>query len=105
MEKLRFTGGDIRLSVSCIHVVYHCVTCRQLRLGKGGDSVRTGRRQSTGGNTCRPLQGVKEMCIHTLGKEDKKQKTEEERQETKDRGRKDRERKTEVGKTGNERQR
>ena len=46
-----------------------------------------------------------EMCIHTLGKEDKKQKTEEERQGTKDRGRKDRERKTEGGKTWNRGQR
>ena len=93
MEKLRFTGGDIRLSVSCIHVVYHCVTCRQLRLGKGGDSVRNGEQEVTHAGGERKSE---EMRIHTLGKEDKKQKTEEERQGTKDRGRKDRERKTEV---------
>ena len=85
------------------YTVCHCVTCRQLRLGKGGDSVRNGRAQEVthaGGE-----RKSEEMCIHTLGKEDKKQKTEEERQGKKDRGRKDRERKTEVGKTGNERQR
>ena len=76
------------------YTVCHCVTCRQLRLGKGGDSVRNGRAQEVthaGGE-----RKSEEMCIHTLGKEDKKQKTEEERQGTKDRGRKDRERKTEV---------